>query len=185
MKVLALSASPNLNGNSAHLLDQLLEGAREAGAETERLDVSRMQIRGCQGDFACKKSGRCAIKDDMQAIYDKIDQADSVVFTSPVYMGTVNAQLKAVLDRLFQYMNMDLSTRIQPAKRSALIVTQGQPDEALFRAYLNAVPGALNHLGFGDTEVLVGGGLRAQGDAAQRPDLQARAREIGKRLARA
>lgn len=185
MKILALSASPNPKGNSAHLVDQLLAGAQEAGAETERLDLNAMQIRGCQGDYACKKTGRCGVRDDMQALYDRIDEADAVVFASPVYMLTVNAHLKAVLERLYQYMNMDLSTRIHPAKRSALIVTQGQGDANLFLAHLDAVPKSLKMLGFGDTEVLVGNGLLGPDAAAKRPDLQIRAREIGKRLARA
>jgi multimeric flavodoxin WrbA len=135
--------------------------------------------------MACKKHGRCGQRDDMQAIYEKIDAADAVVFASPVYVFTVNAQLKTVLDRLFAYLNMDLSTRIQPAKRSALIVTQGQPDEQLFMPYLAAVPKALELAGFGKTHVLVGAGLGAPEAASQRPDLRQRAREIGKRLAEA
>ncbi len=183
MKILALSASPHLHGNSAHLVDQLLAGAREAGAQTERLDLNTLHIRGCQGDFACKKHGRCGLKDDMQAIYDKIDEADAVVFASPVFMLTVNAQLKTVIDRLFHYMNMDLTSRIVPAKRSALIVTQGQPDAGLFMPYLEALPKALGMLGFGETHLLVGAGLRDPDAAAQRSDLQVRAREIGRQLA--
>lgn len=183
MKILALSASPHLHGNSAHLVDELLAGAREAGAQTERLDLNPMHIRGCQGDYACKKTGRCGLKDDMQAIYDKIDGADAVVFASPVYVFTVNAQLKTVMDRLFAYLNPDLSTRIQPPKRSAVILTQGQADAELFMPYLNAVPKALELAGFGQPHVLLGAGLGAPDAAAQRADLQARAREIGKRLA--
>jgi|GEM_PF-2959438 multimeric flavodoxin WrbA len=54
MKLLALSASPHAQGNSAFLLDECLRGARELGAQTERMDVSLMQIRGCQADYACK-----------------------------------------------------------------------------------------------------------------------------------
>ena len=185
MKILALSASPRLHGNSAHLVDQLLTAAREAGAQTERLDLNPMQIRGCQGDFACKKHGRCGVRDDMQAIYDKIDQADAVVFSSPVYMLSVNAQLKTVLDRLFHYLNVDLTSRIQPPKRSALILTQGQADGDLFMPYLEAVPKALALLGFGQTHLLLGAGLGAPDAVVQRPELLARAREIGKQLANA
>ncbi len=185
MKILALSASPRPHGNSAQLVDELLASAREAGAQTERLDLNPLHIRGCQGDMACKRHGRCGVKDDMQAIYDKIDAADAVVFASPVYMFTVNAQLKTVLDRLFHYMNADLTSRITPPKRSALIVTQGQTDAQLFMPYLEAVPRALGFMGFGQTEVLVGTGLGAPDATAQRPDLRERAREIGRRLAEA
>lgn len=183
MKILALSASPHPQGNSAHLVEELLAAAREAGAETERLDLNPLTIRGCQGDYACKRQGRCGVQDDMQGIYDKIDGADAVVFASPVYVLTVNAQLKTVLDRLFAYLNFDLTTRIQPPKRSAFIVTQGQADASLFRPYLDAVPKALELAGFGTPQVLVGAGLGAADAASKRPDLRDRAREIGRRLA--
>jgi multimeric flavodoxin WrbA len=183
MKILALSASPHANGNSARLVDELLSGAREAGAQTERLDLNRLHIRGCQGDYACKRHGRCGVKDDMQTVYDKIDDADAVVFASPVYMGTINAQLKTTLDRLYQYLNPDMTSRIQPPKRSALVITQGQPDEDKFAQHLQAVPWSLGLLGFGRTEVLLGGGLRDLDAAGQRPELLARARELGRKLA--
>jgi multimeric flavodoxin WrbA len=185
MKILALSASPHLNGNSARLVDEVLAGARETGAEAERLDLNKLQIRGCQGDYACKKHGRCGVKDDMQAIYDKIDAADAVVFASPVYMLSVNAQLKTVLDRLFNYLNMDLTSRISPAKRSALVLAQGQADGKAFLPFLEAVPKSLGILGFGRTEVLVGTGLYAPDAAAQRPELLSQARDLGRRLATA
>lgn len=183
MKILALSASPHAQGNSAFLLDAFLQGAQEMGAQTERMDVSQMRIRDCQADYACKSTGRCAAQDDMQAVYAGIEAADAVVFASPVYMGTVNAQLKAVLDRLYCYLNTDHTSRIVPPKRSALIVTQGQPDAEMFRQRLEAVPVALKLLGFGETEVVVGNGLRSPDGASQRPDLAARAREAGRRLA--
>lgn len=185
MKILALSASPHANGNSAHLIDELLAGARAAGADTERLDVNLMEIRGCQGDFICKKAGRCALKDDMQIIYDKVDRADAVVFASPVYMGDVSAQLKAVLDRLFPYLDASLASRIVPPKRSAFIATQAQPDGKAFWAQLESFPKVLKVLGFGDTEVLLGTGLGGPDAAAQRPDLEAGARELGRKLAQA
>lgn len=185
MKILALSASPNPNGNSAHLVDQLLAAAREAGAQTERIDVNALRVRGCQADYSCKKTGRCFQQDDMQAVYDKIDQADAVVFASPVYMGDVNGQMKTVLDRLFQYLNMDLTSRIQPAKRSVFLATQANPDGRLFLNQLEAFPKVLGVLGFGEPVVLVGQGLGGPDASAQRPDLADRAREIGRQLAQA
>lgn len=182
MKILALSASPRRHSNSAELVDELLAAAQQAGAETERVDLNPLNIRGCQGDLVCKWDGRCCQPDDMQAIYDKIDAADAVVFASPVYGFTVSAQLKAVLDRLFAYLNKDLSTRIAKTKKSALIVTQANDDEDLFLSYLSSVPKVLEMTGFGKTHLLLGAGLSAPGVAAQRPDLVQRAREIGRQL---
>ena len=183
MKILALSASPRLHGNSAHLVDQLLASAREAGAQTERLDLNPLHIRGCQADYACKRTGRCGVKDDMQALYDKIDAADAVVFASPIYGYTVSAQLKTVLDRLFSYLNMDMTSRMAPAKRSALIFTQGAPDPQLFADNLAFLPKAFELIGLGRPQMLIGAGLGETDAAARREDLVSQARELGKNLA--
>lgn len=182
MKVLALSASPRIQGNSAFLVDQVLEGAREVGAETERVDLNLLSFRGCQGDFACKSTGRCAQQDDMQGVYDKLDQADAVVFASPVYMGGINAQLKTAIDRLFSYLKLDMTNSVKPGMRSALVVSQNQPGADVFQSSLDNTAASLGFLGFGRAEVLVGGGLGLEGAARQRPDLVSKARDLGRRL---
>lgn len=185
MKILALSASPRLQGNSAHLVDHLLAAAREAGAQTERLDLNPLHIRGCQADYACKRTGRCGVKDDMQALYDKIDAADAVVFASPIYGYTVSAQLKTVFDRLFSYLNMDMTTRMVPSKRSALILTQGAADPQAFVDNLAYIPAAFERIGLGRPRMLIGADLGEASAATRRDDLVVRARELGKALASA
>lgn len=185
MKILALSSSPHANGNTNYLVDRLLEGAREAGAETERIDLNRLSIRGCQADFACKTSGHCAQKDDMQTVYARMDQADAVVFASPVYMWGVNAQMKTAVDRLFAYLKPDFTNTVKPGMRSALVTCQGNPDAGMFRANLENTAKCLSFLGFGQTELLVGEGLNSPDAASQRPELIAQARELGRRLATA
>lgn len=182
MKVLAISASPRTHGNTAYLLDNALAGAAENSASIEKIEISKMQIRGCQGDLACKKTGRCGVRDEMHTIYEKIDEADLVLFASPVYMSTVNSQLKAVQDRLFRYMKSDYTSSMKAGKRAALLVTQANSDEASFLPYLEAVPFALRGVGFAEAEIFVGGGLWNKDDAAKRLDLQERAFEFGKRL---
>jgi multimeric flavodoxin WrbA len=183
MRVLALSASPHPDGNSSFLVDQLLQGAREAGAETERVDVNGLSFRGCQGDYACKASGRCAFRDDMQGIYDKVDQADAVVFASPVYMWGINGPLKTLIDRLFAYLKLDHTSAVKPGMRSALVVSQNQPEAARFQASLENTATCLGFLGFGKTELLVGSNLGPTDAARQRPDLIAQAKDLGRRLA--
>jgi multimeric flavodoxin WrbA len=183
MNVLALSASPHANGNTNQLLDQVLDAAREAGATTELVHLNPLRIRGCQGDYACKNRGRCALQDDMQGIYDKLDAADAIVFGSPIYMWNVNAQMKTVLDRLFAYLNPDLSSRVKPGKRSALVICQGQPDAERFQGNLDSTREVIRFLGFGAPELLVGNGLLEPGSVASRPELLDRARDLGRRLA--
>ena len=99
MKVLGLMGSPRRQGNTELLLDKALEGAREAGAEVEKVLVSKLKISPCLEIYACLKDGNCFIKDDMQLLYKKLLEADHVVFASPIFFYSITSQAKAIVDR--------------------------------------------------------------------------------------
>jgi multimeric flavodoxin WrbA len=99
-KILVLAGSPRKGGNTDRLSDEFIRGAREAGAESEKIYLKNKKIGGCLGCFACQKnSGICVQKDDMGELYEKMKAADVIVFASPVYFYTWNAQMKTVIDR--------------------------------------------------------------------------------------
>lgn len=99
MRVLGLACSPRRGGNTDLLLDELLRGAREAGAETEKVDVCRLRITPCRNCGACEKTGQCRIRDEMQGLYRQIELADVVILASPIFFYGVTAQCKALIDR--------------------------------------------------------------------------------------
>jgi multimeric flavodoxin WrbA len=99
MKVLGIMGSPRRQSNTEILLDKALEGAREAGAEVEKLLISKLKISPCLEIYACLKDGNCAIKDDMQSLYDKLLEADHIIFASPIFFYGITSQAKAVIDR--------------------------------------------------------------------------------------
>ena len=99
MKVLGIMGSPRRQSNTEILLDKALEGAREAGAEVEKVLVSKLKISPCLEIYACRKDGNCAIKDDMQLLYKKLLEADHVILASPMFFYGVTSQAKAVIDR--------------------------------------------------------------------------------------
>ncbi len=99
-KVLGIMGSPCSEGNTAYLLDAVLDGARSAGAQAERMDVGGMNIRPCDGCRMCDDTGACArAQDDMRRIYADIREIDALVVASPIFFTGVSAQLKAVIDR--------------------------------------------------------------------------------------
>lgn len=98
-KVLILSGSPRLGGNSDTLCNEFMKGAKEAGHQVEKIFVAGKNIGYCKACYACKDSGICAIKDDMAEVLDKMLEADVIVLSSPVYFYSISAQLKAVIDR--------------------------------------------------------------------------------------
>jgi len=99
MKVLGIMGSPRRKSNTEILLDKALEGAGEAGAEVEKVLVSKLKISPCLEIYACLKDGNCAIKDDMQLLYKKLLEADHVIFASPMFFYGITSQAKAIIDR--------------------------------------------------------------------------------------
>ena len=100
-KVLILSGSPRHGGNSDTFCDQFMKGAIEAGNEVEKVFIADQHIGYCSACYYCRShGGECCKKDGMTELMPKILQADVMVFSSPVYMYSVSAQLKAVFDRM-------------------------------------------------------------------------------------
>ncbi len=99
MKVLGIAASPRRGGNTDLLLEQALAGARSAGAETETIEVGRLNISPCRHCDGCLKEGKCVIDDDMQSVYPKLREADRIIIASPMFFMGLTAQAKALIDR--------------------------------------------------------------------------------------
>lgn len=93
MKALFINGSPRKNGNTAQLLKRAMDGAREADAEVELVNLydRNLNYKGCMSCFACKlkggKKGVCSFKDDLQPILQKAVEADVLVCGSPSYCG--------------------------------------------------------------------------------------------------
>ncbi len=100
MTVLAIFGSPRRGGNTSVMLGRCLEGAMSAGASIEKLFLSELNISPCRGCRACDKTGICVIQDEMRVVLDGIRRANSVVISSPIYFGSVSAQVKIMIDRL-------------------------------------------------------------------------------------
>ncbi len=97
--VLILSASPRKGGNSDLLCDEFLRGALEAGHQVEKVRLSEKKVGFCSACYACRKLGRCVQEDDANALVEKMLAADVIVLATPVYFYSMDAQLKALIDR--------------------------------------------------------------------------------------
>ncbi len=104
MKVLALNSSPRKKGESLTglMLDHLALGMIDAGAEVEIVDLRKKKINNCIGCFTCwtKTPGKCVHKDDMtDELFPKWLMSDIVVYATPLYHYTVNAEMKRFIER--------------------------------------------------------------------------------------
>lgn len=104
MKVLALNSSPRTGHESKTemMLGALVDGMRQAGAEVELVELRKKKINYCSGCFTCwsKTPGVCIHKDDMTGeLFGKWVESDICIYATPLYHYTVNAELKAFLER--------------------------------------------------------------------------------------
>ena len=104
MKVLAINSSARSDGISKTemMLDALVEGMRDAGAEVEVVPLRKKKVNNCIGCFTCwtKTPGVCVHKDDMtNELFPKWLEADIAVYATPLYHFTVNASMKAFIER--------------------------------------------------------------------------------------
>lgn len=104
MKVIALIGSPRKRGNSDILADEALRGARQAGADTEKVYLDDLNIRPI-AEVSDVRPERVDVRkdDDFPGLMERFLDADIAVFSTPIYFGGVSAQLKCFMDRLGGY----------------------------------------------------------------------------------
>ena len=158
MKVIGFVASPRKDGNTSFVVNKILEGVKESGAETEIWYSGELNIMPCKGCLGCVKSGKCVIDDDMQKIYETLKEADALVLGSPVYMGQMSAQAKTFTDRLFAHITPRFSPRFKEenaGKKLILVFTQGNPDPEKFRIYYDYTKSMFQMLEFDVKDMII------------------------------
>ena len=101
MKILAFNGSPRGSQSSTRqLLLAACEGAEKAGATTTVVDICELDIGYCTACGSCYNTGACILDDDFESVYYPFLEADGIIFSSPVYINAVTAQLKTFFDRL-------------------------------------------------------------------------------------
>ena len=184
MKIIGFIGSPRKDGNTAWTVNKILEGAKEHGADTQSWCSGDLEIKPCKGCLGCVKSGKCAINDDMQIIYDALERADALVLGSPVYMGQMSAQAKIFTDRLFAQITPRFSPRFKEenaGKKLVLVFTQGNPDPDMFKVYFDYTKSMFQLLEFDVKGLHVVAGLRNE-SACERQDLYDEMKKIGSSL---
>jgi len=187
MEVVAICGSPRSGGNTATLVEALLDGAREAGATTTRFDPTAMKINDCDADRMCLDSAdaECIQKDDMQEIYAALRRADAWVFAAPVYFWNVTAPMKRVIDRLYAFYTEEGGWHLglEGTRKGGVIVVQADAEQERPKRMAEYLASVMRDLRCDVIGQIAEGSIGDPGDAAGRPELLAQARELGRQLA--
>jgi putative NADPH-quinone reductase len=145
MKVLVLNSSPRSEGQSKTelMLSHMALGMRETGGDVEVIPLRSKQVKNCIGCYTCwtKTPGVCIHKDDMtNELYPKWLEADLVVYASPLYHFTVNATMKAFIERTLPviepFFELQGERTWHPLRHRhpavAMLSVAGFPDDSVF-----------------------------------------------------
>jgi len=102
MNVIAFNGSARKNGNTAILINYVLQELEKEGIETELIQLAGKKIRGCIACMKCfeNKDQRCSVTDDVvNSCIEKMIDADGIILGSPTYFANISTELKALIDR--------------------------------------------------------------------------------------
>lgn len=166
MNAIAVNGSPRKKWNTATLLKKALAGARSKGMKTELVHLYDIAYRGCISCFSCRKIGgksygRCAVKDELTPVLERVAQADLLVLGSPIYLHTESGEMRSFMERLlFPYITYTPGYAcIFPGKlRAGFIFTMNVPEEKMAAFFqdsaVESTRGIMTRV-FGNCEVLL------------------------------
>jgi multimeric flavodoxin WrbA len=185
MKVVGFVGSPREKGNTTVIVNEVLRGAKESGAETKIFNLNKLNIRGCQACYKCQTpEGKCVQKDDMAPLYDEIFSADAVVIGSPVFMFQVTGQTKIFVDRLFALLYLkdgqpgNFRNKVR-GRKTVTVYSQGQTETGMFAPQFDLHEGVLGFLGFKVQERIVAGGMITEDAAKENKEIMDKAYAAG------
>jgi len=187
LRILGIMGSPRSGGNTDLLLDAALNGARSQGAEVEKIDVDKLNISPCREYYGCLKDGNCVIRDDMDALYPKLLEADGIIVASPMFFYGITAQLKAIIDRcqaLWARKHVLKQSWPTTGRKGAFISVGATKGERLFDGSIATVKYFFKTVGVEYAEELLIWGVDQKGDIQKHPSALKDAYELGQRLAR-
>ena len=178
--------SPRIKGNTDLLLDEALKGAQSQGAEVEKLIVDKLKITPCREYYGCLRDGNCVIRDDMDDVYPKLLDADSIIVASPMFFYGLTSQLKALVDRcqalwVKKYVLKQDASDLE--RKGAFIAIGATRGNQLFDGSILTVKYFFKAISVKYVDELLIRGVDKKGEIKEHPTALLDAFELGKRLA--
>ncbi len=174
MRVLGIVGSPRKGGNTDSMVEEVLRGAAEAGAEVDKVVLGDLRIEPCKACDVCRK-GECVIEDDFASVAGKMESAHVWVIGTPVYWWGPSAQTKAWIDRWY-----GLPRELFEGKGVVLAVSSGG-GRSYAELTISMLREVIPYLGMREMGLVHSGGS-SRGRAKSDTVLMSEARRIGKSI---
>lgn len=179
-RVLGIVGSPRRGGNTEILVDEVLRGAREAGAATEKVILSNLDIAPCDACDACVDSGTCVIADDMEELLEKMARSEVWVLGTPVYWWGPSAQFKTFVDRWYAKAHREEDKAMFKGRRVILVVPFGDSEPKTAQHVVGMMTDALDYIEAEFFATVLAPGVNDPGEVRQHPEVLAAAYRAGK-----
>ena len=178
--ILILEGGPRSNGNSDMLAEAFATGARAKGYDVNVIKVPGYKVNGCFACGMCWSMGTpCVQSDDMEKIFPEIEQADMIVFASPLYFFSWPTQIKSVIDRLYPYA-LEKSERSVAGKECALLLAAATDVQEEAKGMLESYRILAEYMHWHSVGEVVAYGVDKKGDVRNTAYLE-QAQELGSR----
>lgn len=179
--ILIITGSPRKGGNSEVLADAFAKGAQQAGHTVTKFEAAMKQIGGCKACNTCWSKGTaCTFRDGFTELEPLLEQADMVVFATPVYWFTMSMQIKAAIDKFYAYMRPARQKELK-VKEAVLLAAAGDTEEQVFDGLVGTYKLIMEYLKWKDAGILTVPGVYAKDDILK-TDAPARAEALGKSI---
>lgn len=125
MKTMILNGSPRIMGDTTQLIKNIT--ANIAG-EYRIVDAYRCNISPCVDCRYCWEKQGCTINDEMQEVYEYIQNCDNILIASPIYFSELTGKLLDIGSRLQTYFCARYFRKEEPvikSKKGAVILVGG------------------------------------------------------------
>lgn len=181
-KILGIVGSPRKKGNTSILVAEILEGAKELGAQVDTIFLDDYKIKECTGCLACWKGKKCPRNDDMLNLYPKIIESDAFVFGTPVYWYGPTALMKAFIDR-FVYFNCPENRTKVRGKPCAIAIPFEEEDITTGEFVAQFFEKCFQYLEMPLAGKILAPGAADKGDVLKMPESLDASFNLGKKLA--
>ena len=150
MDFYVINGGPRKKYNTAQLLEKASEGIYDELKDIDDEEINIHQIhlydlnfKGCKSCFHCKRIGgkyyaKCPIKDDLLDLLPKVQNADGIIFGSPIYFGEITGELRSFFERfLFSILVYGGESNAPKRMPIAMIYTMNVTEEGFETFYGN------------------------------------------------
>ena len=179
MKAVAFMGSPRTKGNTAKIIDAILEGAAEEKISTEKVNLTEWNIKPCIACDNCKGNKICSLKDDFNVLVEKMKESDVIIFGTPIYWIGPTAQFKTFFDRFYGIYSQGFFKN-----KFILVVTPFESeDEKMPRYTIGMIKHSMEWIGIKGFQSFSVPGVKEKDDVTKRFPVLERAKEMGRNLA--